>query len=59
MDSLILFAAQYLILVPPVVFLIVYWKLGMPARRQMFIFMLAIGVLGFWLGQIASHLYVN
>jgi undecaprenyl-diphosphatase len=59
MDSLITFAAKYLILLPFLVNFYIFWKLNSFNRKKMIILGISGAVLSFVLAKTGSHLYAN
>lgn len=59
MDNLIIYAAKYLILIPPLIAVYVLWRQKPTSRKQTLAFILTVGLLSFLLALIAQNLYVN
>src|SRR4051812_21361454 len=57
MHGIILFSAKYLILVPLVLNVYIFWKLNGRGRKKMLVFGLSGAILSFILAKLGSHLY--
>jgi membrane-associated phospholipid phosphatase len=57
MHSVIIFAAKYLVLLPVIANVYVFWKLNNKDRKKMLIFCLSGAILSFVLAKAGSHIY--